>query len=119
MMEKIRFDSVFSFKYSERKGTAAQKLQGKVPEAEIKQRLKELQTLQDRHTQEKNTALEGSVREVLVEGRSRNSEHDMMGRARSWRIVNFKGGPELIGNRVNVEITRGYLHSLRGKMIEH
>ena len=119
MMEKIRFDSVFSFKYSERKGTAAQKLQGKVPEAEIKQRLKELQTLQDRHTQEKNTALEGSVREVLVEGRSRNSEHDMMGRARSWKIVNFKGGPELIGNRVKVEITRGYLHSLRGKMIDH
>ncbi|MDP2853645.1 MAG: tRNA (N6-isopentenyl adenosine(37)-C2)-methylthiotransferase MiaB [Smithellaceae bacterium] len=119
MMEKIRFDSVFSFKYSERKGTAAQKLQGKVPEAEIKQRLKELQMLQDRHTQEKNTALEGCVREVLVEGRSRNSEHDMMGRTRSWRIVNFKGGPELIGNRVNVEITRGYLHSLRGKMIDH
>ena len=119
MMEKIRFDSVFSFKYSERKGTAAQKLQGKVPEDEIKQRLKELQTLQDRHTQEKNTALEGSVREVLVEGRSRNSEHDMMGRARSWRIVNFKGGPELIGNRIKVEITRGYLHSLRGKMIDH
>lgn len=119
MMEKIRFDSVFSFKYSERKGTAAQKLQGKVPEAEIKHRLKELQALQDRHTQEKNTTLEGRVEEVLVEGRSRNSEHDMMGRTRSWRIVNFKGGPELIGNRVNVEITRGYLHSLRGKMIDH
>ena len=118
MMEKIRFDSVFSFKYSERKGTAAQKLPGKVPETEKRQRLKELQTLQDRHTQEKNTALEGSILDVLVEGRSRNSEQDMMGRARSWRIVNFKGGPALIGNRVNVEITRGYLHSLRGKMFD-
>jgi len=118
MMEKIRFDSVFSFKYSERKGTAAQKLPDQVPESEKRRRLKELQALQDRHTQEKNSALEGSVQEVLVEGRSRNSEHDMMGRARSWRIVNFKGGPELIGRRVNVEITRGYLHSLRGKLID-
>ncbi len=118
MMEKIRFDSVFSFKYSERKGTAAQKLQGKVPEIEKRQRLRELQALQDRHTQEKNTELEKSVQELLVEGRSRNSEQDMMGRARTWKIVNFKGGPELIGKLVNVEITRGYLHSLRGKMID-
>lgn len=118
MMEKIRFDSVFSFKYSERKGTAAQTLPDKVPEAEKRQRLKELQALQDRHTQEKNTALEGSVQEVLVEGRSRDSEQDMMGRARSWRIVNFKGGPELIGKQVFVAITRGYLHSLRGKIKE-
>ena len=117
MMEKIRFDSVFSFKYSERKGTAAQKLQDQVSEAEKRQRLKELQALQDRHTQEKNSALEASVQEVLVEGRSRNSEQDMMGRARSWRIVNFKGRPDLIGKQVFVEITRGYLHSLRGKMI--
>jgi len=118
MMEKIRFDSVFSFKYSERKGTAAQKLQGKVTETEKRQRLKELQALQDRHTQEKNTELEESVQELLVEGRSKNSEQDMMGRTRSWKIVNFKGGPELIGKLVNVEITRGYLHSLRGKMID-
>lgn len=116
MMEKIRFDSIFSFKYSERKGTAAQKLSDKVPEAEKKQRLKELQALQDQHTQEKNFALEGTIQEVLVEGLSKNSEHDVMGRARSWRIVNFKGGPELIGKLVNVVITRGYLHSLRGKL---
>jgi tRNA-2-methylthio-N6-dimethylallyladenosine synthase len=118
MMEKIRFDSVFSFKYSERKGTSAQKLPDPVPEAEKSRRLNALQDLQDRHTQEKNLALEGSVQKVLVEGRSKNSEHDMMGRTRSWRIVNFEGGPELTGKQMNVEITRGYLHSLRGKRID-
>ena len=118
MMEKIRFDSVFSFKYSERKGTGAWNLQGKVPENEKKQRLRELQALQDQHTQEKNSALEGDLQEVLVEGRSKNSEQDMMGRARSWKIVNFRGSPDLIGKQVQVEITRGYLHSLRGKMID-
>jgi tRNA-2-methylthio-N6-dimethylallyladenosine synthase len=118
MMEKIRFDSVFSFKYSQRKGTAAQKLPDKVPEAEKKERLKELQALQDQHTQEKNSALEGSIQEVLVERISKNSEHDMMGRTRSWKIVNFEGGPELIGKRILVLITRGYLHSLRGSIEE-
>lgn len=117
MMEKIRFDSVFSFKYSDRRGTAALELTGRVPEAEKTKRLKELQTLQDRHTQEKNTGLEGSVQEVLVEGRSRNSVQDLTGRARSWRIVNFKGDAGLIGRKVSVKIIRGYLHSLWGKMI--
>ncbi|MDD4240891.1 MAG: tRNA (N6-isopentenyl adenosine(37)-C2)-methylthiotransferase MiaB [Smithellaceae bacterium] len=117
MMEKIRFDSLFSFKYSERKGTAARTFNDPVPEAEKQRRLKELQALQDRHTQEKNSALEGSVQEVLVEGPSKNSDSDMTGRTRAWRIVNFKGGRELAGKKVKVEITRGFLHSLRGRMI--
>ena len=118
LMEKIRFDLLFSFKYSARAGTVAQKLPDDVPEDEKNQRLNFLQALQNRHSQEKHSALEGSILEVLVEGRSRNSEQDMMGRARSWKIVNFKGGSELVGKLVNVEITRGYLHSLRGKIKE-
>ena len=117
MMEKIRFDSIFSFKYSERKGTAAEALTEKVPETEKRQRLKELQILQDRHTQEKNSALEGSVQEVLVEGPSRNSGRELTGRTSSRKIVNFEGHPELIGRMVPVRISRGYLHSLRGKQI--
>jgi tRNA-2-methylthio-N6-dimethylallyladenosine synthase len=116
LMEKIRFDLLFSFKYSARAGTAAQKLKDTVPEIEKKQRLKDLQALQNTHTQEIHSALEGSVQEVLVEGRSKNSEHDMTGRTRSWKIVNFKGRPDWAGKLVNVEITRGYLHSLRGKI---
>jgi tRNA-2-methylthio-N6-dimethylallyladenosine synthase len=117
MMEKIRFDSTFSFKYSERKGTAAEKLDGKVEECEKQQRLKYLQALQDKHTLEKNTSLEDSQLELLVEGSSKNSENDLMGRARSWKIVNFKGETDLIGKLVDVKITRAYLHSLRGKLI--
>jgi tRNA-2-methylthio-N6-dimethylallyladenosine synthase len=119
MMEKIRFDSIFSFKYSERKGTAAQKLEGKIPEAEKLMRLQQLQELQDQHTLEKNTALEGSRQELLVEGKSKNSENDLMGRTRSWKIVNFKGDPGLTGKLVDVKIFKAYLHSLRGKMIDN
>jgi tRNA-2-methylthio-N6-dimethylallyladenosine synthase len=118
MMEKIRFDSIFSFKYSERKGTAAQKLEGKVKECEKLRRLEQLQMLQDQHTLEKNTALENSKQELLVEGKSKNSENDLMGRTSSWRIVNFKGKLELIGKLVDVKISKAYLHSLRGKLIK-
>jgi tRNA-2-methylthio-N6-dimethylallyladenosine synthase len=118
MMEKIRFDSIFSFKYSERKGTAAQKLEGKVEECEKLRRLEQLQMLQDQHTLEKNTAMESSKQELLVEGKSKNSENDLMGRTSSWRIVNFKGELELIGKLMDVKISKAYLHSLRGKLIK-
>lgn len=118
MMEKIRFDSTFSFKYSERKGTAAQKLEAKVDECEKQRRLKYLQELQNRHMQESNTRLEGSCQELLVEGGSKNSENDLMGRTRSWKIVNFKSERNLAGKLLNVTITKAYLHSLRGKLIE-
>lgn len=117
MMKKIRFDSVFSFKYSEREGTAAQKLTGKIEEYEKTKRLEQLQALQNRHTLEKNIEMEGTIEEVLVEGRSRNSEHDMMGRTSSWKIINFKGDSDLIGKFVNVKISKAYIHSLRGKLI--
>lgn len=119
MMEKIRFDSLFSFKYSERGGTAAQKLKGKVEESEKLRRLEDLQMLQNQHTLEKNTALEGSIQELLVEGKSKNSESDLMGRTSSWKIVNFKGGPELIGKLVYVIVSKAYLHSLRGKIVDN
>jgi tRNA-2-methylthio-N6-dimethylallyladenosine synthase len=116
MMEKIRFDSLFSFKYSEREGTAAQKLKGKVEEDVKLMRLEKLQMLQNKHTLEKNTALEGSIQELLVEGKSKNSESDLMGRTSSWKIVNFKGEMDLIGKLVNVKILKAYLHSFRGKI---
>jgi len=116
MMEKIRFDSTFSFKYSERKGTAAQKLEGKIEECEKSRRLTQVQALQDHHTLQANLALEGSLQELLVEGKSKNSENDLMGRTSSWKIVNFKSESELTGKRVNVKISKAYLHSLRGKI---
>jgi tRNA-2-methylthio-N6-dimethylallyladenosine synthase len=118
MMEKIRFDSIFSFKYSERKGTAAQKLEGKIEECEKLRRLKQLQALQDQHALEANIALEGSQQELLVEGKSKNSENDLMGRTRSWKIVNFKSESELTDKRVKVKISKAYLHSLRGKIVD-
>ena len=118
MMEKIRFDSTFSFKYSERKGTTAQKLEEKIDECERQRRLKFLQALQDKHTLEKNVELEGSCQEILIEAKSRNSENDLMGRTRSWKIVNFKGEQNLAGKSFAVKITKAYLHSLRGKLIE-
>jgi tRNA-2-methylthio-N6-dimethylallyladenosine synthase len=118
LMEKVRFDTLFSFQYSERKGTAAVGLDGKVNPDEKRKRLIEIQALQDRHTQEKNDTLVGKIVEVLVEGSSRKTSRDVMGRTRTHKIVNFTGGRDLVGKTVRVRIVEAFLHSLRGEMLD-
>jgi len=114
-MEKVRFDDLFSFKYSSRKGTRAAQFQGQL-ETEIKERrLSILQERQKEITFEKNKGLEGCSVDVLVEGRSRQSGHDVTGRTRTNKIVNFKGDTKLIGNLIPVQITKAFPHSLRGE----
>ena len=116
LMEKIRFDDLFSFKYSPRKGTRAAQFEDQV-EAEIKERrLSILQERQREITFEKNKSLEGSVVEVLVEGKSKQSVQDVTGRTRSNKVVNFRGESRLVGKLVPVRITQAYPHSLRGEI---
>jgi tRNA-2-methylthio-N6-dimethylallyladenosine synthase len=118
LMREIRFDSLFSFQYSEREGTAAVGMDRPVCDGVKRERLRTLQTLQGRHTLEKNLAYVGRLEAVLVEGPSRNGCEDMMGRTRGNRIVNFPGTTGLIGKIISVRIVEAFLHSLRGEMEE-
>jgi tRNA-2-methylthio-N6-dimethylallyladenosine synthase len=117
LMEKVRFDDLFSFKYSPRKGTRAAQLQNQVEEEVKQDRLSILQKIQREITFERNQALEGQLEEILVEGRSKQSDQDVTGRTRSNKIVNFPGGMNLLGSLVPVRITKAYPHSLRGESI--
>lgn len=116
LMERVRFDGAFSFKYSERKGTAAAALPVKVDAAVRTRRLKILQSLQEKHSLEKNQSWVGRRVEVLVERVNENDSADLTGRTSENRIVNFPGHPKLTGTLVEVEITEAYLHSLRGQL---
>jgi len=116
LLEKIRFDSLFSFKYSERVGTVAAKLDNKISERLKSARLKSLQMLQEQHTMAKNQEMVGKVCDVLVENRSKVSVSEVMGRTRSNKIVNFAGNIELVGKTLPVFITHAYQHSLHGEL---
>ena len=117
LMEKVRFDDLFSFKYSPRKGTRAATLQDKVDEKVKQERLSTLQEIQKEITLRKNQELEGRVEEVLVEGQSKQSNQDVTGRTRSNKIVNFQGDLDLVGQLVLVHITKAFPHSLRGEIL--
>jgi len=116
LLQQVRFDDLFSFKYSQRKGTRAVEFEDKVEEQVKQERLSFLQEMQKRITLEKNQECEGRVEEVLVEGRSKQSSQDVAGRARSNKIVNFGGDLNLVGRLIPVQITKAYAHSLRGEI---
>ncbi|MBC7186807.1 MAG: tRNA (N6-isopentenyl adenosine(37)-C2)-methylthiotransferase MiaB, partial [Calditrichaeota bacterium] len=80
LLEEARFDAAFLFKYSPREGTAAFRLQETVSEEEKQARLEDLIALQKQITLEKNRQRIGSVVEVLIEGRSKKSARQVMGR---------------------------------------
>ena len=118
LLDKIRFDNLFSFKYSEREGTAAAKFDNKVSERVKSARLKSLQLLQEQHTLAKNRSMLGKIWDVLVEKRSKGSAGEVMGRTRTNKIVNFAGGSELVGKTLPVFITHAYQHSLHGELLQ-
>ena len=117
LIRKVRFDDLFSFKYSPRNGTRAAQFTDKVEEKVKQERLSILQEMQKEITLRKNQELEGRVEEVLVEGQSKQSDQDVTGRTRSNKIVNFEGDLELVGKLVPVQITKAYPHSLRGEIV--
>jgi tRNA-2-methylthio-N6-dimethylallyladenosine synthase len=116
LMREVRFDDLFSFKYSPRKGTRAAQFQDKVEEKVKQDRLSILQEIQKAVTLQKNQELEGRVEEVLVEGFSKQSTQDVTGRTRSNKIVNVQGDLSLTGKLARVRITKACAHSLRGEI---
>jgi tRNA-2-methylthio-N6-dimethylallyladenosine synthase len=116
LIQEVEFDGLFSFKYSPRQGTRAAQWGDDIPPEVKQQRLEILQKLQREITLKKNKKLEGAVKKVLVEGRSRNSPHQMMGRTGCNRIVNFPAGSALVGELVMIKINEGLQNSLRGEL---
>ncbi len=116
LVRDVRFDGLFSFAYSPRPFTAASLFPDVLPREEALERLAFLQGIQRQITLEKNRADEGKRVEVLVEGRSKHSPDDLMGRTRTNKIVNFRGPGTLLGACLEVRVVKGYANSLRGEL---
>lgn len=118
LMEWAAFDSAFMFQYSERPGTYASKnLPDDVP-ADVKgRRLQEIIALQGRLSAESNRRDEGKVFDVLVEGRSRKSVQDLMGRNEQNKAVVFPAGGHRVGETVRVRIVRSTPATLIGEEV--
>ena len=118
LVRECMFDSAFMFKYSERPGTfAAKHLPDNVSEDVKIERLNELIRLQTEISAEQNRKDVGKTFEVLVEGFSKRSREQLMGRTEQNKAVVFDKQNYHIGDRVMVEITDSTSATLIGKAI--
>ena len=128
LVETVRYDGLFAFKYSDRPPAPAIRFSGKVPPPVQRRRLA---TLLDRQAEiglSLQQALVGSVQEVLVEGGSKRGDAaagpgdavQWMGRTPGNKIVNFTAPPDVgpidgcLGALWPVRIEEAFAHSLRG-----
>lgn len=134
LLDRVGFDTLFAFEYSDRPQAPARKFDGKISSAEKKERLRELLDRQAEITARIYGALVGQTVEVLVEGASKRERNragvgapgaaEMTGRTPENRIVNFEindaacpGPPEALAGRIlPVVIERACANSLKGKM---
>jgi tRNA-2-methylthio-N6-dimethylallyladenosine synthase len=121
MMEQVRFESSFSFRYSDRPGTAAARFRDKLPDEVGQERLLRLQSLQNGITKQSLKRLEGREAEVLLEGMSRRQdggEAFWRGRDAGGRVVNVRvPGHDLAGRMVRVRLCEAKNHSLVGERV--
>jgi tRNA-2-methylthio-N6-dimethylallyladenosine synthase len=119
VLEKVRYDSAFTFIYSKRKGTPAAEMDDQIPEEVTHKRFQKVLDLVNKISGEINHSYKDKVVEVLVEGRSKNQEDKLSGRTRQNKLVNFEGGNEdLVGKLVNVKVTEARTFSLNGVMVD-
>ncbi len=116
LMEEVRFQNSYVFKYSVREGTPAEKLPDDIPEDVKKARHVRISDLQERHSLEKNLARIGKIEEVLVEGPSKSDAAKLTGRTRSHRLIHFAGDVALVGTLVNVKVLSATALYLQGEL---
>jgi tRNA-2-methylthio-N6-dimethylallyladenosine synthase len=114
----VRYESMYSFKYSPRPNTLALKRYPEdVPEEEKTRRIVALQALQREIQIEMHAAQVGSVLDVLVDSVSRRRDWEVSGRTSGNTAVNFPGPREWLGQTVPVLITRAGAYSLAGEAL--
>ena len=119
VIEKVRFDNVYAFIYSEREGTRAAVMENKVDMAVRHSRLNRLLEIQDKIALERNLPYENSVIRVLVESSDiRQGKTVYNGRSLTGKLVHFTSERECIGELVGVKINKANAFDLIGEIVE-
>ena len=117
-LKRARFDMIYSFQYSPRKGTPAAEMECQIPKEVKGARFDRMLALQNEISFELNKALEGKTVRVLCDGPSKSNENVFSGRTEGGKIVFFDGEDNDIGKFLNVNIERADTFALSGKIIK-
>lgn len=116
IVEKVKFDNIYSFIYSKRSGTKAAEMPDSISGEEKSSRMTELLAAQRRISTEHYKRFLGRELNVLFDSESR---HDglVTGKSDEFIIVEAEGGKELIGQKKRVKITETFNWAVKGEII--
>ena len=117
MLRKVKFDMLYSFIYSPRKGTPAAEMDSQIPKEIQNKRFERLLAVQNEIALKKNEPLVGKTVRVLCDGESKTNSALYSGRTEQSKIVFFEGKKEDIGQFVELEITKAEAFALYGNKI--
>ena len=118
LVKEVEYDSAFTFIYSIRKGTPAEKFDNQVEESEKHRRFDFLVSTVNEISGKKNKVYQDRIEKILVDGVSKNNKLMLTGRTDGFKLVNFAGKKDMIGSLVDVRITDAKTFSLLGEVIE-
>lgn len=118
LVKEVEYDSAFTFIYSIRKGTPAEKYDNQVEESEKHRRFDLLVSTVNEISEKKNKVYQDRIEKILVDGVSKNNKLMLTGRTDGFKLVNFAGKKDMIGSLVDVRITDAKTFSLLGEVIE-
>ncbi len=116
IVRKIKFEQVYMFIYSRRKGTPGDKMENQIPEEIKHERFDRLKQLVEEKLEENNKKYIGTIQKVLVESTSKNNPNMLTGRTDSNKIVIFEGKKDLIGQMIDLKIVSEHMWYLKGKI---
>ena len=117
IMERVRYDNIYSFIYSRRTGTKAAEMPDAVSEEEKGARMRRLLELQREISTEHYKRFIGRRMRVLVDDVSKKREGYVSGKSSEFIIVELEGDSSLIGQFVDVEITEAMNWAVRGRRV--
>lgn len=114
LLDEVQYDTLYSFAYSPRPGTAARTFEEAVPEEQKLDRLRRLQEHQRRIQEARNARWIGRRVEVLVEGPSKRDPERWTGRTAHNRVVNF-GGQARPGRLLSLKVSGATPYALQAR----
>ena len=118
LVEKCRFEGAYTFVFSAREGTPAASYEDETSIEVKKERLYKLNKLVNDGYQVGTNRFENKTVKVLVDGVSKKGDDVLAGYTENNKLVNFKGTTDLIGEIVEVHITKAFTWHMLGELIE-
>ena len=117
LVNEVKYTSLFTFIFSPRRGTKAEKMDDPVPAAQKAEWFSSLLAVQEKIAAERCASMLGREYEVLVEGETKEHDGRLTGRTEGNVNIDFPGDPSLIGSYARVRVTKALNWILSGELV--